>query len=67
VWQRLARATRLRCGICFSTVEENQRVRVLDRMIELVGLPTGITREGTLRLDQETLDAWKDEMDTVWF
>jgi len=36
-------------------------------MIELVGLPTGITREGTLRLDQETLDAWKDEMDTVWF
>jgi len=50
-----------------STVQENQRVRVLDRMIELVGLPTGITREGTLRLDQETLDAWKDEMDTVWF
>jgi len=50
-----------------STVEENRRVRVLDRMIELVGLPSGITREGTLRLDQETLDAWKDEMDTVWF
>jgi hypothetical protein len=36
-------------------------------MIELVGLPNGITREGTLQLDQKTLDAWKDEMDTVWF
>ena len=50
-----------------SRVEGDQRVRVLNRMIELVGLPSGITREGTLRLDQETLDAWKDEMDTVWF
>jgi len=36
-------------------------------MIELVGLPKGITREGTLQLDQDVLDAWKDEMDTVWF
>ena len=50
-----------------SRVEGEQRVQVLDRMIELVGLPDGITREGTLRLDQDTLDAWKDEMDTVWF
>ena len=50
-----------------SRVEGDQRVQVLNRMIELVGLPNGITREGTLRLDQETLDAWKDEMDTVWF
>jgi len=50
-----------------SRVDGDQRVKVLDRMIELVGLPKGITREGTLRLDQDTLDAWKDEMDTVWF
>jgi len=50
-----------------SSVEGDQRVQVLNRMIELVGLPNGITREGTLRLDQNTLDAWKDEMDTVWF
>lgn len=50
-----------------STVDENQRVRVLDRMIELAGLPKGITREGMLRLDRQTLDEWKDEMDTVWF
>ena len=51
-----------------STVDGNRRVQVLNRMIELVGLPSGITREGALRLDQKTLDAWKDEMvDTVWF
>jgi ferric-dicitrate binding protein FerR (iron transport regulator) len=50
-----------------SRVEGDQRVQVLNRMIELVGLPNGITREGTLQLDQNMLDAWKDEMDTVWF
>jgi len=50
-----------------SSVEGNQRVLVLDRMIELVGLPAGITREDTLRLDPKTLDAWKEAMDTVWF
>jgi hypothetical protein len=48
-------------------VEGEQRSRVLERMIELVGLPKGVTREGTLQLDQKTLDTWKDEMDTVWF
>lgn len=48
-------------------VEGDQRSRVLERMIELVGLPKGVTREGTLQLDQNTLDTWKDEMDTVWF
>lgn len=48
-------------------VDRDHRVRVLNRMIELVGLPNGITREGTLELDQKMLDAWKDEMDTVWF
>jgi predicted anti-sigma-YlaC factor YlaD len=51
-----------------STVDGERRVLVLNRMIELVELPKGITREAVLRLDQTTLDAWKDEMvDTVWF
>ncbi len=51
-----------------STVDGDRRVQVLDRMIELVGLPKGIGRKAVLRLDQTTLDAWKDEMvDTVWF
>jgi len=48
-------------------VDEATRRKVLDRMIELVGLPKGITREGTLRLDPQMLEAWKDAMDTVWF
>jgi len=50
-----------------SRVEGEQRVQALNRMIELVGLPKGITREGTLRLDQNALDAWREAMDTVWF
>ncbi|HSE98982.1 MAG TPA: zf-HC2 domain-containing protein [Blastocatellia bacterium] len=48
-------------------VNETQRKRVLDRMIALVGLPEGITREGTMRLDKEMLQSWWDAMDTVWF
>ncbi|HSB11855.1 MAG TPA: zf-HC2 domain-containing protein [Blastocatellia bacterium] len=51
-----------------SRVNGDQRVRVLDRMIELVGLPKEITRDAILKLDQKSLDAWKDELtDTVWF
>ena len=50
-----------------SRVEGDRRVKVLNRMIELVGLPASVTREDTLKLDKNTLDAWKDEMDTVWF
>ena len=49
-------------------LEGDQRARVLDRMIELVGLPKGITREGILALDQKMLEDWKEELiDTVWF
>jgi hypothetical protein len=48
-------------------VEGERRVRVLNRMIELVGLPKGISRDGTLKLDPDTLEMWKDAMDTVWF
>jgi hypothetical protein len=51
-----------------STVDGERRVQVLNRMISLVGLPKGISREAVLRLDQTTLETWKDEMrDTVWF
>ena len=50
-----------------SSVDRDRRTRVMERMIELVGLPKGVTREGTMQLDQKTLDKWKDEMDTVWF
>jgi len=50
-----------------SRVDGERRVQVLDRMIALVGLPRGISREATLRLDPKALEDWKDEMDTVWF
>ena len=48
-------------------VEGERRVRVLNRMIELVGLPKGISRDATLKLDPDTLEMWKDELDTIWF
>ena len=51
-----------------SEVDGTLRVRVLNRMIDLVGLPKDINRELVLSLDQTTLEAWKDEMvDTVWY
>lgn len=51
-----------------SEVDGDLRVRVLNRMIELVGLPKEISRDRILALDQNTLEAWKDEMvDTVWY
>lgn len=50
-----------------SQVEGERRSRVLERMIKLVGLPTGVTRAGVMRLSRKMLDSWKDELDTVWF
>ena len=48
-------------------VDEATRRVVLDRMIALVGLPKGVTREGIMQLDQGMLEEWKDDLDTVWF
>jgi hypothetical protein len=48
-------------------VDGNERAQVLNRMIALVGLPQGVTRQGVLQLDQQMLEYWKDELDTVWF
>lgn len=50
-----------------SRVDESQRSEILEKMIELVGLPDGVTRESVMRLDPATLELWKEEMDTVWF
>jgi predicted anti-sigma-YlaC factor YlaD len=44
-----------------------QRDRVLDRMIALVGLPQGVTRQGIMNLDQGMLDLWAEALDTVWY
>jgi hypothetical protein len=48
-------------------VDAATREVVLDRMIALVGLPKGVTREGVMQLDKAMLEEWKDELDTVWF
>lgn len=46
-----------------SRVGDSERSRVYDRLAELVPAPSGVTREGILRLDREMLDLWWDELD----
>jgi hypothetical protein len=47
---------------------DDQRRITLDRMIELVGLPRDVTREGVLELDAEMMESWKTELyNSVWF
>ena len=41
-----------------SRVSEDQRVLVFDRLQEYVPAPSGVTKEGVLRLDQSMLDLW---------
>ena len=48
-------------------VNDAQRERVFDRLMELVPPPAGITREGILRLDEQMLDLWKEELELNWF
>jgi ferric-dicitrate binding protein FerR (iron transport regulator) len=47
-------------------VNGHDRVRVYERMVELVPPPQGVTREGVLALDQRMLDSWKDKLETSW-
>jgi len=41
-----------------SRVDDADRARVYDRLAALVPPPTGVTRDGILRLDQPMLDLW---------
>ncbi len=41
-----------------SRVDADQRVLVYDKLQQLVPPPTGVTKEGILRLDQPMLDQW---------
>jgi hypothetical protein len=50
IWHLLARA------------DESDRGRVYDRLATLVPPPSGVTREGILRLDQKMLDAWWNQL-----
>jgi FecR protein len=51
-----------------SRVEEPKRGAVFDRLASLVPPPTGVTREGILRLDRGMLDRWWDALDlgNIW-
>ncbi len=46
-----------------SRVSDSDRGRVYDRLAALVPPPSGVTREGVLRLDQQMLDAWWNSLD----
>jgi len=43
-------------------VDDQQRVLVYDRLSKLAPPPTGVTRDGILRLDQPMLDLWWNEL-----
>jgi len=46
-----------------SRVNEKDRARVYKRMAALVPPPKGVTRDGVLRLDQDVLNRWREEID----
>ena len=48
-------------------VNKQERERLFDVMAAFVAPPEGVTREGVLRLDKKMLEAWRIEMETVWF
>ena len=47
-------------------VDGEDRARVYDTMAALSPPPAGVTREGVLALDQNMLDAWRDELERTW-
>jgi len=49
-----------------SRVEPRDRVRVMDRMVELVPLPAGVVREKALQLDPAALKSWREELAWKW-
>jgi FecR protein len=46
-----------------SRVNESERARVCDRLAQLVPPPHQVTRANILRLDQEMLDSWWNQLD----
>jgi len=49
-----------------SRVDPEERVRVFDRMVELMPLPDGVSREKVLDLDKDTLQRWRQELAWKW-
>jgi ferric-dicitrate binding protein FerR (iron transport regulator) len=50
-----------------SRTEGRERARVYDRLAALVPPPSGVTREGALRLDAKMLERWQAEAEASWW
>lgn len=50
-----------------SRVPENEREKVFDRLVSVVKLPEGVTKEGILKLDKEMLTVWRLTIEGKWF
>jgi hypothetical protein len=48
-------------------VQKSERERLFDLLNSYVAPPEGVTREGVLRLDKKMLEAWRIEMESLWF
>jgi hypothetical protein len=47
-------------------VSGGERGKVYDHLARLVPPPAGVTREGVLKLNQQMLDAWKEQLEFRW-
>lgn len=50
-----------------SRVGKSDRGAVFDQLADYVKPPAGVTREGVLNLDKKMLEAWRAEVESVWF
>lgn len=50
-----------------SRVPKANRGAVYDELTKFVRPPAGVTREGIISLDKKMLDAWRAEVEGVWF
>lgn len=48
-------------------VEKSERERLFEVLSTYVAPPDGVTREGVLKLNKKMLEAWRLEMETLWF
>lgn len=48
-------------------VPENEREKVFDKLVSVVKLPEGVTKEGILKLDKEMLTVWRLTIEGKWF
>jgi len=47
-------------------VDDAHRVRIYERLAQLAPPPDGVTRDAVLRLDEQALQLWKDNLQDKW-